>query len=142
LTQGHYHRAVDAEAAARAWIDRWSRGWAAADPDVIAETYGEDAVFRSHPFQEPYLGREGAREYSRSAFEDEETVEFKFSEPVAGGDRAAVEYWAILRPTGGEEQTLFGIALLRFGDDGLVVGHRDYWSMEPGRREPPDGWGR
>jgi ketosteroid isomerase-like protein len=132
---------VDAEAAAHAWIDRWSRGWSAADPDAIAEAYADGAVFRSHPFRDPHLDREGVREYARWAFDDEETVEFRFGEPVAGRDRAAVEYWAILR-SDGEERTLLGIALLRFGGDGLVVSQRDYWSVEAGRREPPAGWGR
>jgi ketosteroid isomerase-like protein len=132
---------VDAEAAARRLIDTWSRGWAASDPDTVASAYAVDAVFRSHPFREPHLGRAGAREYARQAFEDEETVEFRFGEPLAAGDRAAVEYWAILR-SNGEDQTLFGIAFLRFGPDGLVVDHRDYWSMEEGRREPPQDWGR
>ena len=126
--------------AARRWVGTWSRGWAASDPDIVASAYAEEAVFRSHPFREPHLGRAGAREYARQAFADEETVEFRFGEPVAGGDRAAVEYWAILR-TEGVEHTLFGVAVLRFGADGLVVEHRDYWAMQEGRREPPPGWG-
>ena len=126
--------------AARRWVDTWSRGWAASDPDIVASAYAEEAVFRSHPFREPHLGRAGAREYARQAFADEETVEFRFGEPAAGDDRAAVEYWAILRSEG-VEHTLFGIALLRFGADGLVAEHRDYWAMQEGRREPPPGWG-
>lgn len=135
-----YDRRVDADAAAKAWVEAWSRGWAASDPDAVAAAYAEDAVFRSHPFREPHLGRAGAREYARWAFESEETLDFRFGEPVAAGDRAAVEYWAILRSES-KEHTLFGIALLRFGPDGLVAGQRDYWSMEEGRREPPPEWG-
>ena len=45
---------------------------------------------------------------------------------------AAIEYWAILSADG-EEETLAGIALLRFDGGGLVVEQRDYWSMQPGR---------
>ena len=131
---------MDVEAAARAWVDRWSRGWAASEPDLVATAYAEDAVFLSHPFREPHLGRAGAHEYARTAFADEETLEFRFGEPLAAGDRAAVEYWAILR-SDRKEHTLLGVALLRFGDHGLVVSQRDYWSMQEGRREPPDGWG-
>jgi hypothetical protein len=55
----------------------------------------------------------------------------------SAGDRAAVEWRAVLVSPDGTEQTL-----LRFGDDSLVVESRDYWHMEPGRREPPPGWGR
>jgi len=28
------------------------------------------------------------------------------------------------------------VTVLRFGPDGLVVDHRDYWAMQPGRAEP------
>jgi ketosteroid isomerase-like protein len=132
---------VDAEAAARKWVEGWSEGWAAADPDRIAELYAEDAVFVSQPFREPHRGRVGVREYARWAFEDEETLDFAFGEPVAGSDRAAVEYRALMRSEG-TERTLAGVAVIRFSEDGLVVEQRDYWSTEDGRRERPPGWGR
>ena len=132
---------MDAEAAARRWVEGWSEGWAAADPDRIAVLYAEDAVFVSAPFREPHHGRAGVRDYARWAFEDEETLDFAFGEPAAAGDRAAVEYWALLSSQG-SERTLAGVALIRFGDDGLVREQRDYWAMEDGRREPPAGWGR
>jgi hypothetical protein len=56
------------------------------------------------------------------------------------GDRAAVEYWAVLVENG-REVTIAGVALLRFGADGRVVVQRDYWALEPGAREPTPGWG-
>jgi ketosteroid isomerase-like protein len=123
---------VDSEAAARAWVAGWTAGWQNADPETIADLYADDAVFRSHPFRDP---ESSASDYARRAFADEELVECKFGEPVVDGDRAAVEYWAILRADG-DEETLAGIALVRFGPDGKVVDQRDYWSMEPGRRPP------
>jgi hypothetical protein len=121
---------VDREAAARAWVAGWTKGWENADPQPIAELYAPDAVFRSHPFREP---ERSAGDYARRAFADEDLVECRFGEPVVGGDRAAVEYWAILSADG-EEETLAGVALVQFGRDGKVVEQRDYWSMEPGRR--------
>jgi ketosteroid isomerase-like protein len=130
---------VDAEAAARAWVEVWLRAWRAQDVDAIAALYRDDAVYVSHPFRAPHAG--GAREYLEWAFGDEELVEARFGEPVAAGDRAAVEYWAVLRD-GGREHTLAGAAVLRFGPDGLVSHHRDYWALEQGRREPPEAWGR
>jgi ketosteroid isomerase-like protein len=124
---------VDAEAAARAWIEGWTRGWEARDADAIGALYAPDASYRSHPFREP---EKSARDYALRAFADEELVECRFAEPVVGGDRAAVEYWAILS-TEGDEETLAGVALLRFGPDGLVVEQKDYWAMQPGRVAPP-----
>ena len=123
---------MDARAAARNWVDAWTRGWEAADPDPIAALYADGAVFRSRPFREQEAS---ARAYVERAFADESLVECRFAEPIVDGARAAVEYWAILRSPRGEE-TLAGVTVLRFGPNGLVVEHRDYWSMEPGRRPP------
>jgi hypothetical protein len=57
-----------------------------------------------------------------------------FGEPTVAGDRATVEWWAV-STSGGEEETLAGVSLLRFGEDGLVVDQRDYWHSKPGRHE-------
>jgi ketosteroid isomerase-like protein len=121
---------MDTAAAARAWVEGWTAGWENADADGIGALYAEDAVYRSHPFREP---ERSARDYALRAFADEELVQCRFGEPIVDGDRAAVEYWAVLSADG-DEETLAGIALLRFGEDGRVVEQRDYWSMEPGRR--------
>ncbi len=120
---------MDGEAAVRAWVEGWTRGWEAGDADAIGALYAPEAVYRSHPFREPEMS---ARDYAARAFSDEELVECRYGEPVVDGDRAAVEYWAVLAADG-EEETLAGISLLRFGPDGLVVEQHDYWSMQPGR---------
>jgi len=123
---------MDARTAARNWVDAWTQGWEAADPDPIAALYADDAVFRSHPFREPEAS---PRAYVERAFADESLVECRFGEPVVDRDRAAVEYWAILGAPRGEE-TLTGVTVLRFGPDGRVVEHCDYWSMQAGRTPP------
>jgi ketosteroid isomerase-like protein len=132
---------VDAESAARRWVDVWSHAWPAKDSDAVASLYAADATFRSHPFRDVQLGSEGARAYADWAFSEQDEAECWFGEPVVEGDRAAIEYWAVVRFRGADE-TIAGIAVVRFGADGLVRDQRDYWSGEPGRREPPDGWGR
>ena len=123
---------MDTTAAARAWVAGWTGGWESGDADTIGDLYAENAIFRSHPFREP---ERSARDYALRAFADEELVECRFGEPVVGDGRAAVEYWALLSADG-EVETLAGIAILRFGEDGLVTEQRDYWSMQPGRVEP------
>jgi SnoaL-like domain len=123
---------MDTRAAADARVNAWTRGWEAGDPAPIAALYAEDAIFRSHPFREP---EPSADAYVERAFADESLVECLFGEPIVDRDRAAVEYWAILGTPRGEE-TLAGVTLLRFGPDGRVVEHRDYWSMQAGRTPP------
>jgi ketosteroid isomerase-like protein len=132
---------VDADAAARAWVNAWQRAWPAKDPAPLEVVYAEDAVFRSEPFREPHAGREGVLEYARWAFADQEAFGgCWFGEPIVAGDRATVEYWAVLVEKG-EEVTIAGVALLWFDADGRVRAQRDYWSLSSGRREPPVGWG-
>jgi SnoaL-like domain len=129
---------VDAAAAARAWIDAWQRGWPAKDAELIAARYDPSASYRSHPFRDPTT----ALDYIRWAFGEEDLVRCWFGEPVTQDDRAAVEYWAILRGADGSETTVAGTAVLQFDSDGLVRTHRDYWAERGGAAEPPTGWGR
>jgi SnoaL-like domain len=126
---------VDTHAAVLRWIDGWTRGWSAHDPEPIATLYTPDAVFVSHPFREP----QGPGEYAAWAFGDEDSANFRFGEPVVGDGCAAVEYWAVIC-SGDREQTLGGIAVLRFAPDGRVAEQRDYWALDEGRRDPPPGW--
>jgi hypothetical protein len=129
--------AVETEEAARAWIDGWTKAWPAADASAVAALYAEDAAFRSQPFRD----LQHPHDYAEWAFAEQDEAECWFGEPVIEGDRATVEYWGIVRFQGRDE-TIAGIAVIRFGADGLVAEQRDYWSSYEGRREPPEGWGR
>jgi ketosteroid isomerase-like protein len=112
----------------------------AEDADGVAALYAEGAVFVSHPFREPHRGNAGARAYAEWAFSEERAVEIRFGKPFIAGERAVVEYWAILEADG-KESTLAGVALIEFAEDGKVRRQRDYWAMEEGRRNLPPGWG-
>jgi hypothetical protein len=120
------------------WAKAFERGWRAGDGEVCARLYAEDCIFRSHPFRE----LEGAREYMRRVVPEAEAPEVWFGEPTEHGDRAAVEYWALLVEPGGTESTIAGCHVMRFGVDGLVAEARDYWHLEPGHRRPTAEWGR
>jgi hypothetical protein len=119
------------------WIAGWERAWNSGDPGFIDSIYTDDCVFRSHPFRDP----EDPRAYVRRVLPTEEEVDARFGAPVIEGDRATVEWWATLIEEG-QEVTLAGCSVLRFAADGRCREQRDYWSMTPGRRRPPDGWGR
>ena len=125
---------MDALAAARRWADVWARAWPAADVDSIAALYDENAVLYSHPFRD----RQRPVEYVSWAFGEQGSAVCRFGEPVAAGDRAAVDWWAVITDKDGSEQTVAGTSLLRFRDDGLVVEQRDAWADEAGSRELPD----
>ncbi len=122
---------MEVGAAARAWVDAWSAGWATHDPDVRAARYADECEFRSHPFREALSGREGARRSAEEAFAEERSAISSFADPIVAADgRAAVEYRAAITAIDGRTATLSGVTVLRFDADGLVRAHRDYWSME------------
>jgi hypothetical protein len=128
---------VDAHAAARAWVDAWERAWPVGDVELVAPVYAEGCLFYSHPFREP----EAPRDYVVWAFAEQASAECRFGEPLVDGDRAAVDWWAVMTGLDGGDETIAGTSLLRFDTDGLVVEQRDAWALETGRRDLPD-WAR
>jgi ketosteroid isomerase-like protein len=131
---------VNALELARGWAQTWSHAWPRKDVDAIASLYAPSAAYRSHPFRAPKIGPAGAREYVQWAFAEEEAIECWFAEPIASGDQAAVQWWAVYRWEA-KDWTLAGTSVLRFASDGKVAEHTDYWVMDQGRRLPPSGWG-
>jgi ketosteroid isomerase-like protein len=130
---------MDAEAAGRRWAKTWARAWRERDVDAIASLYADDALYRALAFREPDRGVSGVRRYLEENFAVEEELECWFGEPIAAGNRAAVEWWGTWVENG-RRLTLAGTTVLRFDAGGLVVDHRDYWN-ELDRREPPyAGW--
>jgi hypothetical protein len=128
---------VDVEASALAWIDAWTRSWRAKDAGLLAPVYAPDAVFRSHPFREP----QAPLEYASWAYAEEEgEPEVWMGVPLVSGNRAVVEWWAIVVESG-ELVSLAGASVLRFDEEGRVADQHDYWGTAPGRRPPWEDWG-
>jgi hypothetical protein len=128
---------VDTRSAAARWAEVWAQAWPAADVDAIAELYADTAVFYSHPFRQ----RQAPRAYVVWAFDDQADAECRFGEPLVDGDRAAVDWWAVMTLKDGSVESIAGTSLLRFDEGGRVVEQRDVWALEPGRHDLPD-WGR
>ena len=66
---------------------------------------------------------------------------FRFGEPLVAGDRAAVDWWAVIAASDGSVETTAGTSLIRFGADGRVVEQRDVWARERRRHDLTD-WAR
>jgi len=130
---------VDVLLAARRWAETWRRAWPDKESQRIAVLYAEGASYRSSPFDQPEVG--GALAYVERQFAVEEAVECQFADPIAAGDRAAIEWWASFIEAG-QVLTLAGTTVLRFNADGHVVDHVDYWMQSQGRAAPYPNWGR
>jgi ketosteroid isomerase-like protein len=122
------------------WLEAYRRAWEQADVEAAVALFTDDAVYRSSPFREPSVGHDGIRAYWAGATATQEAVRVRIGEPIVAGDRVAAEWWATMRDEGGEI-TLPGCLVLRFAADGRCEELREYWHVEPGRRDPPDDWG-
>lgn len=109
--------------------------------EAAVALFTEDAAYRSSPFREPSVGHEGIRAYWAGATGAQADVRVRLGEPLEDDDRVAVEWWTTMRDDG-EAITLPGCLVLRFAADGRCEELREYWHVEPGTVDPPDGWGR
>jgi hypothetical protein len=114
---------MDTREAAQRWAQVWEHGWTGHDIPAITALYAPGAFWRQHPFRDPDPG------YLTRVFAEEESVQVQFGVPLVDGDRAAVPWTAQTRLTDGGSEDLAGVSLLRFGSDGLVVEHRDFWNL-------------
>jgi SnoaL-like domain len=127
---------MNTEAAARAWIDAWERAWRALDAEPLQPIYTPETVHHSDPFREPG----NPLEYARWAFGEEEgEPEVWMGEPIVAGDRAAIEWWAVVVENG-KQVSLAGTSIVRFDAEGRAVEQADYWGQAEGRTPPWDGW--
>jgi uncharacterized protein (TIGR02246 family) len=132
----------------RHWIEAYGKAWRDKDADAVAALFTHDALYLSKPTEPPHKGQEGIRRYWRQATRTQRDLDLRFGDPIVAGNRAAVEWWAIMRdPDWGPRRpddavTLPGCLLLRFTPRGLCAELREYWNAEFGRRvTPPPGWG-
>lgn len=122
------------------WLEGYRVAWERKDTDAAAALFTEDATYRANIFEEPYEGRDGVRRYWQQVTSTQEDVRVRIGTPFVDGDRVAAEFWTTMR-NAGDEITLPGCLLLHFGDDGLCRALREYWHIQPGRVDPPAGWG-
>ena len=122
------------------WLEAYRKAWEDKDADAAAALFDERATYRSNIFEEAYEGQDGVRRYWSEVTKTQEDVRVVMGRPFVDGDRVAAEFWTTMR-SDGADVTLPGCLLLRFGPDGRCLALREYWHVEPSRREPPRGWG-
>ena len=130
---------MNVEAAAQRWSTTWERAWPAKDVEAITALYADQATYRAVAFREPDRGLSGVRGYLARNFAAEHDIACRFGEPIAAGDRAAIQWWANWVEDG-QPVAMAGVTVLRFDPDGHVVDHRDYWNQSDAHRAPYAGW--
>ena len=99
-------------------MEGYRDAWERRDPAAAAALFSEDSLYREQPYQPPYPGREGVRDYWTTVTATQEDVRVRYGSPVSVGNRAAVEWWVTMR-NGGADITLAGEFMLTFDDGGL-----------------------
>jgi len=122
-------------------IERSRRPFETADADEVVDLFTPDAAYLSSVFREPYLGSDAIRQYWQRGAGAQREVAVRMGRPIMTGDRVAVEWWATMIDPDEGEITLPGCLLLRFAPDGRCQDLWEYWQVQPGRHDPPAGWG-
>lgn len=123
-----------------AWIEAYGWAWETGDGELMASLFDEHANYRSSPFREPFRGHDEIRAYARRNAATQRDRHVRMGRPFVDGSRVAVEWWTTMID-GAEAVTLPGCLLLRFAAEGRCSELREYWHVEPGKREPFPGWG-
>ena len=122
------------------WLDAYRKAWVERDPDAAAALFTEDATYAEQPYQDPFVGRKGVRDYWARVTATQANVEMKYGTPITVGNRTDVEWWTTLE-NGGVPITLAGAFILTFDESGLCRSLREYWQFVEGTRTPKAGWG-
>ena len=122
------------------WLDRLREAWRDRDPQASADLFTTDAVYRSHLFRPPLVGRIEIADYWASATGSQSEIEIAFGDPLLDGNRVAVEWWSMLSE-GGQPTTDAGGLFLTFDRD-RCADLREYWNLAEGTVPVPEGWGR
>jgi SnoaL-like domain len=123
------------------WVQRYISAWEAGDPNAVVALFTPEALYHSSVFREPLVGTGAIRDYWERSAASQRNVAVRTGNPMVSPARVAVEWWTTMEDPDEGEITLPGCLLLRFDPDGLCRELWEYWQLEPGRKEPPPGWG-
>jgi ketosteroid isomerase-like protein len=123
-----------------AWLEGYRRAWEQADTPAVLGLFTADATYRSHPLRPAHTGHRGVADYWARATAGQRDVRVRFGDPIVDGDRAAAEWWTVMRADG-TPVTLAGCLLLRLAPDGRCQALRECWNLAQEPVDPPPDWG-
>jgi hypothetical protein len=110
------------------WLAAYGSAWVTRDADAAAALFGPDALYHESPYDAPFEGSAGVREYWVSVTEDQGQVDFD-SEVVGVFDGSGVALWSARfeRTSTGAPVELNGVFLLEFDDQMRCTSLREWW---------------
>ena len=123
------------------FAEAYSLAWTS-DPAALLEFFAPDGSYTDVAMGTTYLGRDQIARFHRWMLKFAPDAVIEFSQPCAADGRLYLEWvWsgtfdgAIRLPDGrvieatGLNFSVPGVAACRYGPDGKLVSHRDYWDL-------------
>jgi hypothetical protein len=123
------------EAAVADWLDRYVAAWRSYDRDEIGALFGEDAVYRFHPWDDASEALHGREAIVADWLEEPDAPgswEAEYRPWALGGDRAvALGVSRYLATDGAAEAVFHNVFLLRFDEAGRCTEFTDVYMRRP-----------
>ncbi len=119
----------------RSLIDRFGRGWAKPDIDLLASAFAPSAVFIETPFSEPLSGANGIRRWWLDVPFSQAEITFSSGEIYAAGPWFSTEFKCVFRRKRTGEWVDARGAIFCETDGSLITEMRMYWHRWNGGRE-------
>jgi hypothetical protein len=125
----------------RHFADAYGRAWTS-DPGGLLDFFASDGSYTDVAMGTTYSGRDGIARFHRWMLRFAPDSVIEFAEPCAVGGRLYLEWeWSgtfdgsLRLPDGktmdatGNRFCVPGVAACRYGADGRLLSHRDYWDL-------------
>jgi uncharacterized protein (TIGR02246 family) len=122
-----------------AWVESLRSAWESADPVKIGALFTDEAEYLTNPFGKALQGRDSIVAYWSEEISTQDNVEVRMGRPMIDGERAAVEWWAVVT-NDASQVTDSGVLMLEFSGD-RCRRLAEYWMLGEGRIAPAEGWG-
>jgi hypothetical protein len=112
----------------RDWLAAYGSAWVNRDPDAAAALFSADCLYQESPYDAPFEGSAGVRDYWASVTEDQGEVDFD-SEVVGVFEGTGVALWSarFKAVSTGTPVELNGVFLLEFDDQMRCTSLREWW---------------
>jgi hypothetical protein len=114
------------------WMDAYGAAWVDNDAEIARSLFAPEAVYYVSPFKPPWIGQDEIVARWISDPEGQKDIAFEHTPLVAEGDTGIARWNVSYTRTAGTRARveMDGILLLKFGQGGKCVEHREWFFKE------------
>jgi hypothetical protein len=115
-----------------AWLNAYVSAWKSYDPQAIGQLFGDDAVYRYSPFDEPVQGRDAIVASWLESPDPPGTYDAHYETALIAGDRAVTNGRSLYFADDGSVRAEWdNVFLLRFDGDGRCIEYAEWYMQRP-----------